>query len=481
LLEELDMEPKLLWNHFDEIRKIPHGSKNEARIREYILSAAQKHGFETIQDPAGNVVVKVPGSPGYEDKPVVVLQGHMDMVNEKNSDVDHDFDNDPLKLEMDGEYLTAIGTTLGADNGIGVAAAMAVAEDPDCKHPPLELLCTVDEETGLTGAFAMKGDFLEGRTLINLDTEEWGALYVGCAGGGETVINLPLGRDEMPQGNTLVRLIVSGMHGGHSGVDIHLQKANALKVLSRAIFAAYRKMELRLACIQGGNKHNAIPREARALVAVDASKKEEFQQAVSKEIEIIRNEYIKVDPELKIEFEDAEPIRVFDKSTSDAVIRLLTALPHGVFVNSYDIPDLVETSTNLAIVNCQEDNMEVTMSTRSSVDTAIDGYRNSIAALAMLAGGTVEEPEAYPGWKPDLESKVLGLAKKVYTEMYGTEPGIKAIHAGLECGIIGEKFPGIDMMSMGPQLEFPHSPDERVHIGSVAKFYEFLKSVLAAF
>jgi dipeptidase D len=339
----------------------------------------------------------------------------------------------------------------------------------------------VDEETGLTGAFAMKGDLLEGRILINLDTEEWGALYVGCAGGAESMITLPLEREDMPEGTTLVRIILSGMKGGHSGVDIHLQRTNAMKVMTRALWTAYHKMDLRLGCIQAGNKHNAIPRESRALVAVPAGDKDAFINAVKEQVAIIKEEYKSVDPGIEVAFEDAEPIKVFTKGTSDAVIRMLNGLPHGVVLYSNDIPDLVETSTNLAIVVCEEDKMEITMSNRSSSDTAVDGIKGVVRSIAELAGATVEEPPGYPGWKPNLGSRALKLSKEVYKEIYGEEPEVKAIHAGLECGIIGEKFPGMDMVSMGPQIEFPHSPDERVHIGSVEKFYDLLKKVLAAF
>lgn len=476
--EILNKEPKLVWKYFEAITQIPHGSKNEAALRDYLIGLAKEKGLEHKVDESGNLVVKVPATPGYEDRPILVLQGHLDMVCEKNSDTVFDFEKDGLNLKIEGEYLKADGTSLGADNGVGVAAGLAIIDDESAEHGPLELLMTVDEETGLTGAFAMKGDLLEGRMLLNLDTEEWGALYVGCAGGAESMLTLPLEREEMPAGHTLLRLIVSGMHGGHSGVDIHLQRANATKVLSRAVWNVARKMDIRLGCIRGGNKHNAIPREARCLVAVEEAKRAEFTELVNEQIDIIRSEFVKVDPEIKLVIEDAEPIKVFTKDTSDKVIQLLNALPHGVAYMSYDIPDLVETSSNLAIVDSQQDKMEITMSNRSSNDTAVDGVRDRIAAIAGMVGATVEEPAGYPGWKPNLDSKILEISKNVYTEMFGSEPEIKAIHAGLECGIIGEKFPGIDMASMGPQIEFPHSPDERVHIGSVEKFYNLLKGVL---
>jgi len=481
LLDKLDMEPKLLWNHFDEIRKIPRGSKNEDRMRQYLISVAEKNGFERKVDEAGNLLIKVPAKPGLESRPIIVLQGHMDMVNEKNSDVDHDFENDSLKVEMDGEYLTAVGTTLGADNGVGIAAALAVAEDPEVQHGPLELLFTVDEETGLTGAFAMKGDLMEGRILINTDAEEWGAMFVGCAGGAESMIKMPFSREDMPQGWTLVRLIASGMKGGHSGVDIQLQRANASKVLARCIWSANREMDLRLACFKGGSKHNAIPREARALVAVEASGKQAFLDHVTKTFEIQKVEFKSAEAGMEIAFEETEPVAVLSKENSEATLKLLVGLPHGVLVNSYDIPDLIQTSTTMAIVDSQEDGMTITMSSRSSVDSEIKGVRDRIAAIALMAGAAVEEPPGYPGWKPDLESNVLARMKECYKEIWGEEPGVKAIHAGLECGIIGEKFPGMDMVAVGPQLEFPHSPDERVHVGTVEKFYTLVAKVLASY
>ena len=477
-MEITDYEPKLVWKHFNEIRQIPHGSKNETKIREYIKSFAQKNGCKTTIDQAGNLVVHVAATAGMEKKPMVILQGHMDMVCEKNSDTKHDWDNDALKLKINGEYLNAVGTTLGADNGIGLCAALALIEDKTAKHGPLEMLFTVDEETGLTGAFALKDDLLTGRTLINLDTEEWGAIYVGCAGGAETKITMPLETEAIPKNYGPVKLKLTGLHGGHSGVDIHLQRANAIKCLARTIWAANRLMELRLVSIMGGNKHNAIPREAEAVVVVKKSDKARLKDIVKKQEVAMKGEFVKVDPELKITVEDSDVKDMLAVPKSIAVIALLNALPHGVLVKSYDIPDLIETSVNLAIVNTEGGKLEVTMSSRSSVGSSLEATRNLLAAISELAGAKVDEPPGYPGWKPNLDSNVLKLAQKKHKDLFNKEPGIKAIHAGLETGIIGEKFMGMDMISIGPQIEFPHSPDERVKIDTVDHFYKFLKAIL---
>jgi len=465
------LEPFLLWKHFDEIRKIPRCSKHEERIIDYVTSVAGRLGLEYTKDPAMNVVVRKKATPGHEDAPIVVLQGHVDMVCEKNNDVEFDFSKDPIRLRKKGEYLYATGTTLGADNGVGVACALAVLEDDDLIHGPLECLFTVDEETGLTGAFQMGGDLLEGRMMINLDTEEERALYVGCAGGGESNVHLPV-KWEAPDGSPLL-IDLHGMKGGHSGVDIHLGRANAIKVLARILWKVAREHDLYVAKITGGDKHNAIPREVKAvIVALDSPS--DVKAKVKKAFEEVRFEYRTIEPEMALDLGDAPmPERAISLRDSRAVLHMLVSLPHGVQRMSPDIEDLVETSTSLAKIRT-EDDVYVQLASRSSSDTQLEALRDRIEAIAVLSGGKAERTQPYPGWLPDLDSKVLEKLKESATELWGKKPEIKAIHAGLETGIIGEKFPGMDMASIGPQIENPHSPDERVRIPSVSDFYDLL-------
>ena len=474
-----EFKPQPLWQHFDRILTIPRASKDEERMRAYVLERAAAAELDYDVDLAGNVVVRKDPSPGCENAPATVLQSHLDMVQEKNSDVEFDFDRDAIRAVVDGEYLTADGTTLGSDNGIGVAAMLAVMESDELTHGPLELLFTVDEETGLSGAANLDGDLLNGRRLINLDTEEEGALYVGCAGGADSTLRLPLAKSATADGSQQLGVAVKGMKGGHSGVDIHLQRANAVKVLARCLSAARRQTPCRLVELSGGSAHNAIPREASATVAVSAAQADAFQAAVEEEFARARGEFSAVDPGMELEFDrEAAPDSCCDESSTANALGLLNALPHGVLAMSYDIPDLVETSTNLATVIPEDDGLTVLLSSRSSVASALTATRDRIRSAAELAGAAVEEDDGYPGWKPDMDSALLATMRGVAAGVYGREPEIKAIHAGLECGILGEKCPGMDMISFGPQIEFPHSPDERVRIASVERFWDLLAATL---
>lgn len=474
-----DLEPKALWQHFDEILTIPRGSKEEDRIRQYVIDVAERNGLSYDVDGAGNVVMRKPASPGHETADATILQGHLDMVNEKNSDVEHDFSADAIKPERDGEYLTASGTTLGSDNGIGVAAMLAVAESKDLVHGPLELLFTIDEETGLTGAASLNGQMLKGRRLLNLDSEEEGELYVGCSGGADSTLTLPLENGPTPADSRAVQIRISGLKGGHSGIDIQLQRGNAVKLLARALLSVSSDMAFRLASLEGGNKHNAIPREASATAVLPQADKAQFTKVLEQQFAAIHEEFRPAEPEMKLEVIDIDaPSNAWVDSTTGKVLQLVVALPHGVLAMSYDIPDLVETSTNLATVTVKDGSLVIGLSSRSSVDSALSAVRLSIRATATLAGAGVEEGNGYPGWKPNLQSPILATLKQVHIEKLGREPEIKAIHAGLECGIIGEKVPGMDMISFGPQIEFPHSPDERVKIDSVGTFYELLATTL---
>ncbi|MDZ7288435.1 MAG: aminoacyl-histidine dipeptidase [candidate division KSB1 bacterium] len=471
-----ELEPRNVWRHFDEILKIPRGSKNEQKIREYVIGVAQKSGLSYKQDAAGNLVVYKPASPGREAAAALVLQCHLDMVNDKNADVQHDFEKDPIIPQRDGEYIKATGTTLGSDNGIGIASALAVMEDKNLVHGPLELLFTIDEETGLTGASNLAKDLLTAKRLINLDTEEEGALYVGCSGGAGSDVVLPLKSIKVPKDMVALELKISGLQGGHSGVDIHLQRGNANKLLARALYRMLIDggIKFHLASFAGGNKHNAIPREAFVTVVLPRKQQSKFVDTLQTLVADIQEEYKTVDPAIQLTVTPVTVKQMWDAKTTHKVISLLHALPHGVIAMSNDIPGLVETSTNLAIVTSKRNKLSIHCSTRSSVQAALQATRDRIRAIAEFAGAKVKEHEGYPGWKPNLNSEVLKVSKQVHQELFGVEPAVKAIHAGLECGIIGEKYSGMDMVSMGPQIEFPHSPSERVKVSSVGNFYRLL-------
>jgi dipeptidase D len=478
-----NLEPRILWQQFDAIRQIPRASKNEEKIAAWVIEVATKNGFEAVRDGVGNVIVRVPATKGHEAAPVTILQGHLDMVAEKNSDVAFDFDKDPIQVRVEGDLVLATGTTLGADNGMGVAGGLAVALDPDAVHGPLELLFTVDEETGITGAAGLDAKLLKGRRMLNLDTEEDGALYVGCAGGCTTTTTIPLVRADLRPGTTPLRIKISGLRGGHSGCDIHENRGNALKLVNRVVRHLWHGgLALELVGLTGGSKHNAIPRESEAVIRVakgDVGKAEAMVKDVTASL---RAEFGAIDPDLKVVIEPAgaaaESSRGMTLDTASRVHRALAACPHGVLGMSRDVPGLVETSNNLAVVTTEVDKVVVVTSSRSSVAESLHSTLDQVRAIFKLAGGEPKNSDGYPGWKPDMGSAVLGTTKKVFKELFGKEPGIKAIHAGLECGIIGEKIPGIDMVSFGPQIENPHSPSELCRISTVGRFYSLLKGVL---
>jgi len=472
-----DLKPRELWQHFDQILTIPRGSKNEAAIRKYVISIADKNGLSCRQDGAGNLVVLKPGAPGRETDPVLILQSHLDMVNEKNADVNHDFDKDPIRPHREGDFVKATGTTLGADNGIGVATQLAVLESPDIVHGPLELLFTVDEETGLTGAAALEPGFLKGTRMLNLDTEEEGAIYVGCAGGAG--VDLLLILDWEPPGSERLTFQVhlAGLKGGHSGVDIHRQRGNAIKILARALAAL--QTPFRLAGIRGGNMRNAIPREATARVTIPRLQEPAFREQLNLTLAETAAEVRVADPEMNWDFNQVEtPDVVLTATSSETAIDLLNALPHGVTTMSYEIPELVETSGNVATAQMRDGRLEIHVSNRSSVASALQALCEQVTSIGRLAGASVTTGEAYPGWQPNLDSELLRIAQRVYQKIRNEAARVKAVHGGLECGLIGETFPGMDMVSIGPQIEFPHSPDECVKIDSVAEFWEILVAIL---
>jgi dipeptidase D len=473
------LKPQRLWKHFEQTLKIPHCSGNEKALGDYIISEAERMQLEWQRDDVGNVVVRKKASPGKENGKGVILQGHIDMVCEKNSDVEHDFSHDPIQTEKKEDWIQAKGTTLGSDNGIGVASALAIMEENSLEHGPLEFLFTVDEETGLTGATQIKPDFMQGKILLNLDSEDEGSFTIGCAGGADSEITLPLKRKEDASGE-LFRLKLYGFRGGHSGIDINQGRGNAIRLLARMLWQGEKKSPFGLAGIEGGNKRNAIPREAWADLYADASDKEALSRVFQESFHKIKTEYEKVEPEAKFSFESSEKNKnnPLTAESQNTLINFLFTLPHGVVSMHPEIEGLVETSTNLAIVHSHQENAQIICSSRSSVASGLEAVRNTIVALSEITGADTVQPEGYPGWTPNLQSPLLHICKSLYKKKFGKEPKVEAVHAGLECGIIGEKFPGMDMISFGPTIEHPHSPEERVHVGSVEKFWEFLTTLL---
>jgi dipeptidase D len=474
-----DLEPPEVWRHFDRILQIPRGSGSEEGMRRYVLEVVGRHGFSSRIDAAGNLVLAKPASPGREGAAGTVLQSHLDMVNEKDKGVAHDFSRDPIKPRRDGEWLKATGTTLGADNGVGVASMLAMLESRDVAHGPLELLFTVEEEVGLVGASKLDPSLVAGRRLLNLDSEEEGAVTVGCAGAAGSDLDLEVEEESVPAGAAALRVRLGGLKGGHSGLEIHLQRGNAVKLLARALAAALAERPFRLAAFTGGDKRNALAREAEALAVVAAGERRELAEAVERELEAIRAEHLPVEPDLRFEVvEEEAPARAWSAATTSRALALVEALPHGVLAMSHDIPGLVETSTNLASAMLRDGSLRLHLSSRSSVASALAAARRRIRAAASLAGATVDQPPGYPGWKPDLGSPLLALVRRVHERVLGSAPELKAVHAGLECGILGEKLPGMDMVSIGPRIESPHSPEERVDVPSVARFYGLLRTLL---
>ncbi len=474
------LEPAVVWKNFEAITKVPRPSGHEEKLAAYLASWAEERGFTWARDDVGNLVIRVPATPGKENVPTVVLQGHLDMVCEKNNDVEFDFMNEGIRVVRDGDWLKADGTTLGADNGIGLAMSMAVAEDPDAAHGPLELLATVEEETGLTGATSLQPGFVQGRKLINIDSEEEGYIFAGCAGGADSECVFPVRLEAIAAGSQAVSITVKGLAGGHSGLAIHENRANAVKLTAALLKAVADNLEVRVADFDGGDKHNAIPREATAVVVGAAGLKETALAKAEELKPLFVQEYGQTDPNLTIEISDATAQQAISAADTGRLVDLILALPHGVDAMSKDIPGLVESSTNVASIKWTDSEAKLLNSSRSSVDPAIDRIRQQIAAATRLAGAEPVMHEGYPGWQPNMASELLAFARNVYEQTTGKSADITAIHAGLECGIIGEKYPGMDMISAGPDMFDVHSPDERLSISSTARFYPFLKALLDA-
>jgi len=474
-----NLEPKLLWKYFYEITQIPRPSKKEHRMTEYMKKFGQEHGLETIVDKTGNVVFRKPATKGMENRKGIILQAHIDMVPQKNADKKFDFEKDPIETWIDKGWVKAKGTTLGADNGMGVAAAMAVMTDPKLVHGPLEALFTVDEETGMTGAKNLKKGVLKGDILLNMDSEDEGELYVGCAGGVDVGATRNYKQEKTPQGVTAYKLSLKGLRGGHSGLDIHLGKGNANKLMFRFFQQAECDFGMRIAEYSGGDLRNAIPRESFATVVIPSIKKAQFEKFMKGYEKMYRAEFMEVDPDIKLDFKVAEaPAKVMNEADQYRIIRGVFVCPNGVQRMSTSMPGVVETSNNLSIVRIGNGKFEAYCLCRSSVETAKEATAWKIAAGFQLAGCEVELSGSYPGWKPDMNSAILGTMKDTYNKLYGRVPEIKAIHAGLECGIIMGVYPKLDSISFGPTIRHPHSPDEKVEIESVGKFWDFLVATL---
>jgi len=476
----LTLKPADVWRYFSEILSVPRPSKHEEKIVAYLETFARNHKLEFKRDAVGNVLICKNASPGYEDRQTVVLQSHIDMVCEKNSDKEHDFFNDPIESFIENGWVKAKGTTLGADDGIGVAAQLAILSDKSVSHGPIECLFTVDEETGLTGAFGLEPDFLKGKILLNLDSEDEGELFIGCAGGKDTVAKMPFSWEKSPDNFDPLVIEVSGLKGGHSGDDIHKGLGNANKILTRILWMLSHETGARLFDISGGNLRNAIAREAQAKVFIDKSLIDKSLQIAEELANKISAELAVTEPNLRIRISigTEHPGWVVALSDQKKLLNSLYVCPHGVIAYSQTIPGFVETSTNLASVRMHKDHWEITTSQRSSVESAKEDVANMVAACFALAGADIKQSNGYPGWAPNPSSAIRELTVKSYVKLFGSQPLVKAIHAGLECGLIGDKYPGMDMISYGPTIKGAHSPDERLEIASVQKFWDLTLEIL---
>jgi len=474
-----NLMPKALWKNFYSLTQIPRPSKHESAVVDFVKEFAKKLNLETLVDEVGNVVIKKPATTGMENRKGIILQGHLDMVPQKNSDKAHDFTKDPIEAIISEEWVVANGTTLGADNGIGVAAAMAVLEATDLQHGPIEALFTIDEETGMTGAFNLKKGMLDGDILLNLDSEDEGELYVGCAGGVDANIKMKYNEVAVQSGMKAYKLALTGLKGGHSGLDIALGRGNSNKLLNRYLKHAFDVHGLRIVSINGGNLRNAIPRESFAEVVVPEQKAANFEACVKKYEEIYKKELSVTEPQLVFAAEAIDcPQTMIDETSQLNLIRAVYACPNGMMRMSDSMAGLVETSTNLAIIRSEKGTFTINCLLRSSVDSAKADLGEMVKSTFELAGAEVRLEGEYPGWKPNMDSAILKSMQNVYQSLYGKIPEIKGIHAGLECGLLGGVYPHWDMISFGPTIRFPHSPDEKVKIDTVDKFWKFLVETL---
>ncbi len=475
-----ELSPKAVWNYFYELTQIPRPTGHTAAVAQFVAEFGKNLGLETIVDKTGNVLIRKPATPGRENRKTVTLQAHLDMVPQKNSSVNHNFLTDPIDAYIDGEWVKAHETTLGADNGIGAALSMAVLADNSLEHGPIEALFTIDEEEGMDGAFGLKPGFLKGDILLNCDSEKEGELFVGCAGGADMNISFQFKEDTyIPEGDVAVKLSLTGLKGGHSGVDIHLGRANANKLMFRFLKEAVCDYGARLSAIEGGSLRNAIPREAEAVITIPGDNVEALWELVSDYQDMYREEYAGIEDNICFSAEMAElPTTLIPEEIQDDLINAIEGCQNGVITMLHDFPGTVESSSNLAIVKTSDELIEIKLLIRSSSESRKDALCSSLESIFAMAGAKVEETGGYNGWQPNIDSPILGLMKETYQELFGIEPEVKVMHAGLECGIIQGVYPNMDMISIGPDLEHPHSPDERVRIASVQHTWELIKRTL---
>lgn len=475
-----NLNPSHLWHFFEEICKIPRLSKNEAKIRQFLTGFAESHNLQHKEDQVGNILITRAADPGYESRKTVVLQSHMDMVGEKNADHPHNWHTDPIIPVLQGNWVTASGTTLGADDGIGIAAQLAILTDKNIKAGTIECLFTVDEESGMTGAINLAPDFFTGKILLNLDSEDEGILFIGCAGGLDTIGTLNYMKVPAGQGRAALEISITGLHGGHSGDEIHKGYGNSVKIMSRILWNISRQTNLSLAFFDAGNLRNAIPREAFATVVMDSHNVGSISRWIGEFSQTLAGEFGDMEKDLSVTVKNVPvPDYVMDAETQEKFINVLNCCPHGVIAWSKEMDDLVETSTNLASAKFSENNtIKIVTTQRSSVESSKHNAAVSVASCLRLAGAEVVHSEGYPGWKPDLKSEVLRLTRNSYVRLFGKEPQVRAIHAGLECGLIYKKVPGIDMISFGPTIKGAHTPEEMIGISTVRMFWDLLVDII---
>ncbi|ATA91249.1 cytosol nonspecific dipeptidase [Capnocytophaga canimorsus] len=473
------LQPQSLWGNFADLNAVPRPSKKEEKVIAFMMNFGKKLGLETLKDEVGNVIIRKPATKGMENRKKVVLQSHLDMVHQKNNDTIFDFSTEGIKMKIEGDWVKAEGTTLGADNGIGVAAIMAILQRNDIEHPNIEALFTIDEETGMTGAMGLKGGLLNGDILLNLDTEEDDEIDIGCAGGVDVTAFREYDQEEIPQDVVAYKIVVKGLQGGHSGMDIHKGFGNANKIMNRLLFDGFENFGLRISEINGGGLRNAIPRESTAIVVVDKVQNEAFEFEFKQLTEVIKHELQITEPNLSIALESTNlPENVVELGVQEGVLRSIYTAHNGVYAMSKSISDLVETSNNIARVVVKDGEIKIHCLTRSSVESAKFDLANALRSAFELSGFEVEFTGSYPGWEPDVNSSILKVLKEQYEKLFGEKPNVVACHAGLECGILGQNYPNMEMISFGPTIKGAHSPDEKVNIKSVQKFWKYLLEIL---
>ncbi|SMY31661.1 aminoacyl-histidine dipeptidase [Photobacterium andalusiense] len=477
--EITQLSPKAVWHFFDKICSIPHPSKYEEQLAQYIVSFAQAEGLDVRRDNTGNVIIKKPATAGMENRKGVVLQAHIDMVPQKNEDTIHDFTLDPIIPFIDGEWVTATGTTLGADNGMGMATCLAILAAKDIEHGPLEVLLTIDEEAGMTGAFGLEAGWLEGDILLNTDSEQEGEVYMGCAGGVDAALTVDIQREAMPADHQPIKLVVKGLKGGHSGCDIHTGRGNANKLMARFFVDHADELGLRINNFTGGSLRNALPREATVIATLPAANVDKLNTLFAEYLQIAQAELGHVETDLTFFTEAcAAPADVIITADQTRLMNILNVCPNGVIRMSDDIEGVVETSLNMGVITTEADKVTILCLIRSLIDSGRSYVESMLQSLAALAGAKCEVAGAYPGWKPDADSEIMQVFRDTYQQMYGNKPNIMVIHAGLECGLFKEPYPEMDMLSFGPTIKFPHSPDEKVKIDTVQMFWDQMLAVL---